>query len=71
MTTPKLDKGSPSLTPHGDALTTPDSNGKDKKPNEKGIDIPEKPGQPKPYPTTPGQPGGPPEPVDPGKTPSL
>jgi len=36
-----------------------------------GIDVPAKPGEPTPYPTRPGHPGGPPEPVDPGKTPTL
>ncbi|TFL13695.1 hypothetical protein CSC67_10575 [Pusillimonas caeni] len=41
------------------------------KPGEKGIDVPAEPGRPTPYPTNPDLPGNPPEPVDPGKTPSL
>lgn len=69
MVKPKLDKESPSLTPHGDVLQTP---GKEKdKRDDKGFDLPEQPGQPTPYPTNPGHPGGPPEPADPGKPPSL
>lgn len=72
MTKPALDKGSPSLTPHGDVLQTPGgSKGEAGKPDEKGLDVPAKPGQPTPYPTKPDHPGGPPEPVDPGKPPTL
>ena len=37
------------------------------KPDEKGIDVPARPGQPAPYPENPDLPGGPPEPVDPGQ----
>jgi len=36
-----------------------------------GIDVPDQPGRPTPYPTNPDHPGGAPEPVDPGRTPSL
>lgn len=36
-----------------------------------GVDIPADPGQPTPYPTNPDHPGGPPDPVEPGKAPTL
>lgn len=38
---------------------------------KRGIDVPAQPGRPTPERTTPGHPGGPPEPVEPGKAPSL
>ncbi len=62
MTMPKLDRESPSLAPHGDVIRTP---------GEKGMDVPAEPGRPTPAPTNPDLPGGPPEPVDPGKPPTL
>lgn len=72
MTTRKLDKDSPSMTPHGDVLNVPGGSGhKDDKAKDKGIDVPAKPGQPTPGPSHPNLPGGPPEPVDPGKPPTL
>ena len=45
--------------------------GKERPANKPGIDIPAEPGQPTPERTHPDHPGGPPEPVDPGKTPGL
>ena len=75
MTKPKLDQDSPSLTPHGDVLRVPggqtDGGKPADKPDEKGIDVPAEPGRPTPDPSHPDLPGGPPEPVDPGKTPSI
>jgi len=35
------------------------------KPDEPGIDVPAKPGEPAPYPENPDLPGGPPAPADP------
>lgn len=69
MTQTKLDRGSPSLTPHGDTLRTPGSDRPEgsRPPNEPGVDVPAKPVQPAPYPENPDLPGDPPEPVDPGQ----
>lgn len=39
--------------------------------NKPGIDVPAQPGQPTPERTNPDHPGGPPQPVDPGRTPGL
>jgi len=70
MTTWKMDKDSPSLTPHGDPLKVPGKNS-DTRPDDKGIDLPAEPGRPTPGPSHPDLPGGPPEPVEPGKKPTL
>lgn len=56
MTKPKLDKESPSLTPHGDVIRTPGGSDKSDKPGDKGIDAPAEPGRPTPSPSSPGQP---------------
>ncbi|WP_397474878.1 hypothetical protein [Pusillimonas sp.] len=72
MTKRKLDKDSPSMTPHGDVLKVPGgTGGENDKPDDKGIDVPAEPGKPTPGPSSPDLPGGPPEPVAPGKPPTL
>lgn len=59
-----LDKGSPSLVPHGDILRTPSANRPgEKKPGE----IPPKPSQPLPYPENPDLPPDPADPEQPEK----
>lgn len=69
MANPKLDKDSPSMTPHGDILKVPGgAGGKDDKSDEKGIDVPAEPGKPTPGRSSSDVPG---EPVDPGKPPTL
>ncbi len=69
MTKPELDKGSPSLTPHGDTLRSPGTERTqgNRPPGRPDTDVPAKPGQPTPYPENPDLPGGPPEPVEPGQ----
>lgn len=68
MTKPKLDEGSPSLTPHGDTLKVPGTTAENgSRPPGEPFDIPANPGQPAPYPENPDLPGGPPEPAEPGQ----
>lgn len=66
MAEPKLDKGSPSLTPHGDTLKMPgESHRPERQPD---VGVPPKPGQPMPNPENPDLPGTmPPDPDGPGK----
>ena len=72
MNTRKLDKDSPSMKPHGDILKVPGGTGREEdKQDEKGIDVPAEPGRPTPGPSSPDLPGGPAQPVDPGKPPTL
>ena len=67
MTQTKLNKGSPSLAPHGDILKVPgDGNAEGGRlPGEPSTDVPANPGEPAPYPENPDLPGGPAEPIDP------
>ncbi len=75
MTEPKLDKESPSLTPHGDILRVPGVNHQNPEPQrEPDIDTPPKPGDPPPSPEDPDIPGTtPPDPKAPAHpiTPTL
>lgn len=69
MAVPELDKGSPSLAPHGDILKVPgaDSHRPDHQ-REPDINVPPKPGQPLPNPENPDLPGtAPSDPDDPGQ----
>jgi len=79
MTKPKLDKNSPSLTPHGDILKVPDGKAKNGKSTDKSIPessrppagpgpgIPGQPSQPMPHPEPTDVPGETPEPEEPGQ----